>query len=173
MPSRITVTLLALVAGAVLLLAACFNPGPTIVEQPGPLPPLGMITPIVGEGGGAAPEGVPASFVTTCGICHTVESAGTTGVIGPDLTYIGDIAGTRTNLSAEEYIRQSILEPGAFIAPDYTPLMTAGLHDVLGDDYEAVVAYLLTLTAAAAEAPADAAADAATDAGADSGTASH
>ena len=118
MPSRITVTLLALVAGAVLLLTACFNPGPTVVSQPDPLPPLGVIVPIVGDGATAAPEGVPASFVTTCGICHTVESAGTTGTIGPALSLIGDIAGTRTSLSAEEYIRQSIEDPGAFIAPD-------------------------------------------------------
>ena len=31
--------------------------------------------------------------------------------------------------------------------------MTAGLHDVLGDDYEAVVAYLLTLTEETEAAP--------------------
>ena len=151
MPSRTIVTLLALVVGAVLLLTACFNPGPTVVSQPGPLPPVGMIVPIVGEGATAAPEGVPASFVTTCGICHTVADAGTTGTIGPELSNIGTVAATRTSLSAEEYIRQSIEDPAAFIAPDYTPLMTAGLHDVLGDDYEAVVAYLLTLTDEPAE----------------------
>ena len=154
MPSRIIVTTLALAVGAVLLLTACFNPGPTVVAQPEPLPPLGVIVPIVGDGATAAPEGVPASFVTTCGICHTVADAGTTGTIGPELSHIGTIAATRTDLSAEDYIRQSIEDPGAFIAPDYTPLMTAGLKDVLGDDYEAVVAYLLTLTEEPAETPA-------------------
>ena len=97
------------------------------------------------DGGAAAPEGVPAAFVTTCGICHTVADAGTTGTIGPELSHIGTVASTRTGLSAEEYIRQSIEEPGAFIAPEYTPLMTAGLKDVLGGDFEDVVAYLLTL----------------------------
>ena len=150
MPSGAKVTLIALVVGTVLLLSACQNPGPTVVAQPEPLPPLGVIVPIVGEGAGsAAPEGVPASFVTTCGICHTVADAGTTGVIGPELTAIGAIAATEradsTGLSAEEYIRQSIEDPGAYISPGYTPLMTAGLQDVLGDDYEAVVAYLLSL----------------------------
>ena len=148
MASRTIVTLLALVVGAVVLLAACQNPGPTMVAQPEPLLPLGAIVPITGgeDGHGtAAPEGVPAAFVTTCGICHTVADAGTTGTIGPELSAIGSIAGTRTNLSAEEYIRQSIEEPGAFIAPEYTPLMTAGLKDVLGGDFEDVVAYLLTL----------------------------
>ena len=148
MASRTIVTLLALVVGTVVLLAACQNPGPTVVMQVDPLQPLGEIVPITGgeDGhGAAAPEGVPAAFVTTCGICHTVADAGTTGTIGPELSAIGSIAGTRTNLSAEEYIRQSIEEPTAFIAPEYTPLMTAGLKDVLGDDFEDVVAYLLSL----------------------------
>ena len=148
MASRTIVTLLALVVGTVVLLAACQNPGPTVVMQVDPLQPLGEIVPITGGENGhgaAAPEGVPAAFVTTCGICHTVADAGTTGTIGPELSAIGSIAGTRTNLSAEEYIRQSIEEPTAFIAPEYTPLMTAGLKDVLGDDFEDVVAYLLSL----------------------------
>lgn len=146
---RTLLTLVALTGGAVVLLAACFNPGPTAVAQPDPLPPLGVIVPITGDGETAAPEGVPASFVTTCGICHTVADAGTTGVIGPELSNIATIAATdraaATGLSAEEYIRQSIEEPAAYLSPDYNPLMTAGLKDVLGDDYEAVVAYLLTL----------------------------
>lgn len=155
MPSRIIVTTLALAVGAALLLTACFNPGPTAVAQPGPLPPLGMITPIVGDGAAAAPEGVPASFVTTCGICHTVADAGTTGTIGPELSRIAAIAATdraaATGLSAEAYIRESIEDPAAYLSPGYTPLMTAGLRDVLGDDYEPVVAYLLTLTDEPAE----------------------
>ena len=148
MASRTIVTLLALVVGAVVLLAACQNPGPTVVMQVDPLPPLGEIVPITGGERWpwyAPPEGVPAAFVTTCGICHTVADAGTTGTIGPELSHIGTVASTRTGLSAEEYIRQSIEEPGAFIAPEYTPLMTANLKDVLGGDFEDVVAYLLTL----------------------------
>ena len=148
MASRTIVTLLALVVGTVVLLAACQNPGPNGRHAGGSPAPLGEIVPITGGENGhgaAAPEGVPAAFVTTCGICHTVADAGTTGTIGPELSAIGSIAGTRTNLSAEEYIRQSIEEPTAFIAPEYTPLMTAGLKDVLGDDFEDVVAYLLSL----------------------------
>ena len=147
MASRTIVTLLALVVGTVVLLAACQNPGPTVVMLADPLPPIGDIDPDRWDDGNgpATPEGVPASFITTCGICHTVADAGTTGTIGPELSHIGTVASTRTGLSAEEYIRQSIEDPGAFIAPEYTPLMTAGLKDVLGGDFEDVVAYLLTL----------------------------
>ena len=158
MRPRAALTFIALLIGAVMLLSACQNPGPTTVAQPDPLPPLAAIVPITGDGAAAAPEGVPASFITTCGICHTVADAGTTGIIGPELSNIATVAATdraaATGLSAEEYIRQSIEEPAAYLSPDYNPLMTAGLKDVLGDDYEAVVAYLLTLTDEAAEAAA-------------------
>ena len=151
MASRIIVTLLALVVGAVVLLAACQNPGPTVVMlSRTPLEPLGIIVTasriLVKMAMVRLPlRAFPAAFITTCGICHTVADAGTTGTIGPELSHIGTVAATRTGLSAEEYIRQSIEEPGAFIAPEYTPLMTAGLKDVLGGDFEDVVAYLLTL----------------------------
>ena len=148
MPPRTALTLLALLMGAVVLLAACQNPGPTVVMHADPLPPLGAIVPIIGDDTGAVPAGdgsVPPAFITTCGICHTVADTGAAGVIGPELTTIGSIAGTRTNLSAEEYIRQSIEDPGAFLSPGYTPLMPAGLRDTLGSNYEAVVTYLLSL----------------------------
>jgi hypothetical protein len=53
-----------------------------------------------------------------CGACHTIGELGEKGKVGPDLTFIGQTAGERVaGLSAEEYLRQSILEPNAFIAP--------------------------------------------------------
>ncbi|MGD2049270.1 MAG: hypothetical protein PVH03_07235 [Chloroflexota bacterium] len=54
-----------------------------------------------------------------CGVCHRIGDLGETGKVGPDLSNIGAEAGTRSvNLNAEEYLRQSIVEPGAFIYPD-------------------------------------------------------
>jgi|GEM_PF-2229801 len=54
-----------------------------------------------------------------CGACHLIGDLGEAGKVGPDLSNIGSNAGNRlTNLDAEEYLRQSILEPGAFIIPD-------------------------------------------------------
>ncbi|MEZ4644623.1 MAG: c-type cytochrome [Chloroflexota bacterium] len=53
-----------------------------------------------------------------CGACHTIGALGEARKVGPDLTHIADTAGERVpGLSAAEYIRQSILEPNAFIAP--------------------------------------------------------
>lgn len=54
-----------------------------------------------------------------CGACHTIGALGEQRKVGPDLTHIADAAGTRVaGLSAAAYIRQSILEPNAFIAPE-------------------------------------------------------
>ena len=59
-----------------------------------------------------------------CGVCHTLAAAGTTGVFAPAHDGIGrsasdQIASSRYKgaaTTAEEYIRESIVEPGVFIA---------------------------------------------------------
>jgi cytochrome c peroxidase len=44
--------------------------------------------------------------------------AGADGEVGPDLTKLGTVAGTRKpKTTAKEYIRESILDPDAFVAP--------------------------------------------------------
>src|SRR5690606_27822124 len=54
-----------------------------------------------------------------CGACHKIGSLGEAHKVGPDLTYIGLTAGERVpDMSAEAYIRQSILEPNAYLAPE-------------------------------------------------------
>ena len=52
-----------------------------------------------------------------CGSCHHIGNIGETRKVGPDLTSIGAEAGDRVaDLSAEAYIRQSILEPNTHLA---------------------------------------------------------
>jgi len=54
-----------------------------------------------------------------CGACHTVAGV-SSGQIGPDLTDLDSRAGDRVaGLDAYGYIRQSILEPQAFIVPGF------------------------------------------------------
>jgi hypothetical protein len=44
--------------------------------------------------------------------------------VGPDLTAVGERAGTRiTGLDARAYIRQSLREPGAYRVAGYSALM--------------------------------------------------
>ncbi len=56
-----------------------------------------------------------------CGACHTISGL-SDGEVGPPLTRIGSIAGTRREgLSADDYIRQSILDPNEFVVEGFQP----------------------------------------------------
>lgn len=52
--------------------------------------------------------------------CHTLAAAGAVGKVGPDLDGIGQRAGTRVpGQDAAAYIKDSILNPGAFVVPGF------------------------------------------------------
>ena len=132
---------------------------PTPASQPGP-PPTAMPAPET------TPVGAPVSADTSagqavftgraaCHTCHAIEGVAT-GLLGPSLDGIATAAATRKPpLSAEDYIRESINEPDAFIwegcvtgtkTPCPPGLMTslvtpANLTDA---EIDAVVAFLLT-----------------------------
>ncbi|HEX6387488.1 MAG TPA: hypothetical protein VF177_22700 [Anaerolineae bacterium] len=54
-----------------------------------------------------------------CSACHAIGNLGEGRKVGPDLSNIGAVAGSRVaGLTAEAYLRQSILAPDAFIAPE-------------------------------------------------------
>lgn len=54
-----------------------------------------------------------------CSGCHTIEGI-SSGQVGPNLTQIGEIAATRQDgVSAEDYIRESILNPNNFVVDGY------------------------------------------------------
>jgi hypothetical protein len=54
-----------------------------------------------------------------CGSCHMIGALGEAHKVGPDLSFIGLTASERVpDVSAEGYIRQSILEPNAYLAPE-------------------------------------------------------
>ncbi|MEZ4660575.1 MAG: c-type cytochrome [Caldilineaceae bacterium] len=115
---------------------------PAAAEAPAEAAPVDMaaVTTIVTKG--------------TCGACHVIPGVDiAVGMIGPDLSNIGAEAGTRVpGLSAEEYIRQSIMEPNAVIAPkcptgDCLPgIMLPNLAEILApEEIDTIVGYLLTL----------------------------
>ena len=132
-----------------------------MVERPLPdeLPPpanpadLAPPTPINGAGASASPG--QALFVGTaaCASCHTIQGVAQ-GVLGPPLDGIASAAGGRIpGYSAEEYIRESIVEPDAYTAgtadglsQDYQEgLMTATMAGIVltDEDVEALVEFLL------------------------------
>jgi len=101
---------------------------------------------------------LPAS----CAGCHTISGTAAGGVTCPDLTLMGSVAEERIASSdysgsattAEEYIRESIVDPSAHIVqgPNYeiagNSLMPANSLDVSGLDdagLDELVAYLASL----------------------------
>ncbi|HUN24383.1 MAG TPA: cytochrome c oxidase subunit II [Anaerolineales bacterium] len=86
-----------------------------------------------------------------CAGCHTFAPLGAAGAVGPNLTHIGTVAETRiAGTSAQDYIHQSIVEPGAFLAPECPSgaacpnAMTPNLAQTLSaEEIDVLVAYLL------------------------------
>jgi len=82
-----------------------------------------------------------------CSACHSVTGiSGATGVLGPSLDGIGSRASSRQQgLSAEDYIRESIESPTAFVVEGFDPIMPE-LRSTLSDsEFEQLVSYLLSL----------------------------
>ncbi|MEZ4767408.1 MAG: cytochrome c [Caldilineales bacterium] len=78
-----------------------------------------------------------------CSRCHSLDGAES---YGPSMQGVAGQAAQRVpGISAEAYIRQSILEPDAFIVPGYSPNMGL-IHSRLLNDQEVedLVAFLLT-----------------------------
>ncbi len=79
-----------------------------------------------------------------CGTCHLVLAE--EGEVGPPLKNVGSIAGTRVEgLSAEDYIRQSIMTPNAFIVPDFEPDMMPPdfIEKMTVKELEMIIAFLV------------------------------
>ena len=56
-----------------------------------------------------------------CGSCHTLAAAGTTATAGPSLSKLADDAQKRApDMSLEEFIRESIVQPDERVAPGFS-----------------------------------------------------
>lgn len=96
-----------------------------------------------GSGGATAGGDLAAigreTFTSTCGGCHTLADAGTSGAVGPDL----DTA-IRGQSAAE--IRESIVDPGAKITSGYSNDMPATFSDTLSaEQIDGLVSYLTSV----------------------------
>jgi mono/diheme cytochrome c family protein len=80
-----------------------------------------------------------------CAECHQIEGSG--GRLGPDLSHVGTVAGTRRpGATAEEYIEESIEQPGAYIVPGFNDIMPRALGRGLSEfDRESLIRYLMSL----------------------------
>jgi len=98
-------------------------------------------------GDAAAGETVYSQVASpACNTCHSLDPGVT--LVGPSLANIGADAGTRVEgMSAEEYLRESIVEPDAHIVEGFTPgIMPSTYNTQLSEQQiNDLVAYLLTL----------------------------
>jgi hypothetical protein len=118
-----------------LFLSACGAPTST--------GPIGTPDPAVGEKLFKQPI---IGSAPGCITCHSLKPG--EAVVGPSLAGIAPLAGQRAaGKSAQEYLRQSILEPDAFLVPGYNPgSMFSQYKDRLTrSQVNDLVEYLLTL----------------------------
>jgi mono/diheme cytochrome c family protein len=79
-------------------------------------------------------------FASTCGGCHTLEQAQTTGTLGPDLDEV--LPG-----QSPAAITASIIDPGAKLTPGFPNIMPADVAAALSpQQLQALVDYLITVT---------------------------
>jgi len=76
------------------------------------------------KGGASAGGGAPGLAVFNqqgCGGCHTLQAAGASGKVGPDLDNLKAAAAKANKGALADFIKQSIVDPNAYIAPGYSP----------------------------------------------------
>ena len=108
-------------------------------------------------GGGAAPEegespvaaGREIFISSGCNACHTLDDADATAEVGPDLNELAALAEDRDpKLSAEEYVKESIVDPPASVVKGYSgDTMPGNFADQLTpEEIDTLVKYLLGLS---------------------------
>jgi cytochrome c oxidase subunit 2 len=99
-------------------------------------------------GGGGAASGKQVFASSGCGGCHTLADAGSSGTTGPKLDELKTQAakfGKQRHESADQYVRESILDPTAFTVPGYPKGVMPGTYksQLSSAQVDALVKYLL------------------------------
>lgn len=93
-----------------------------------------------------AGEDVFSSSSAGCSVCHSLEPG--VRLVGPSLANIGTFASSRiTGVSAEEYLRQSILAPDAYVLDGYPAGQMLDIYEetLTDEEIDALIAYLMSL----------------------------
>ena len=94
----------------------------------------------VGGGGGGSGKAVFTN--NACATCHTFTPAGATAKIGPDLDNLRQEA-QRAGKPLEQFIRQSIVDPTAYVEPGYpNGIMPQTFSSLPKSQLDALVTYL-------------------------------
>ena len=81
-----------------------------------------------------------------CKTCHSLEPG--TVIIGPSMAGIGTVAASRVSgMSAEEYLKKSIVDPNAYIVDGFpaSVMPNTYINQLTEEEIDKLVAYLLSL----------------------------
>jgi cytochrome c oxidase subunit 2 len=96
-----------------------------------------------GSGSGASGLAVFKTPTYGCTACHTMKAAGSTGQIGPDLDNLSAPA-KEAGKPLEEFVRESIVDPAAYIAKGYDDAMPHNFGETIPPkDLDALVQFLV------------------------------
>ncbi len=97
--------------------------------------------------GGNVEAGAKVFMTKTCSTCHTATKVKAAGTIGPKLDGLGATAAKReAGMSAEDYIKQSIEDPNAFVVEGFTKGLMPPLRSTMSDqEFKDLVAFLGSL----------------------------
>jgi mono/diheme cytochrome c family protein len=116
-----------------MILAGCSTPPPSAETLP-----KGDAT------RGAALFAEAINGAPSCVTCHSLDGS---ALVGPSMQGYAAVAGTRTDLSAEAYTHQSIVQPPAHTVSGFANVMYAQYGQKLSQQQLAdIIAYLLTLS---------------------------
>ena len=91
----------------------------------------------------AASPGLAVFQQNGCGSCHTLQAAGASGTIGPDLDKLKQFAATANRGSLPDFIKESIVNPAVYLEPGYQDLMPHIFgQQIPADKLDALVQYL-------------------------------
>ena len=77
-----------------------------------------------------------------CGGCHVFEAAGAGGQTGPSLDEL-EASAEEAGEPLEEFVRESIVTPNAYLHPGYADLMPKTFSELPDDQLDALVQYLV------------------------------
>lgn len=98
--------------------AAATSPAATTSAAP-TTPATTAATTTAASAAGNATAGKAVFASAACGSCHTFKPAGATGTVGPDLDTRPQQDAQKANMPLAAFLRQSIVDPNAFIASGY------------------------------------------------------
>jgi cytochrome c oxidase subunit II len=96
-----------------------------------------------GASAAAGPPGLAVFQQNGCGGCHTLNAAGATGNVGPDLDKLAQYAAQAKRGPLAVFAKESIVNPGAYIQPGFPDAMPHGFgNQIPADKLNQLVQYL-------------------------------